>query len=49
MRCEAIQKSKLSDGKAWLELGSLLVKAKEYAEAERIFRAGQRMRLRMRC
>ena len=40
VRCEAIQKSKLSDGKAWLELGSLLVKAKEYAEAERIFRAG---------
>lgn len=39
-RCDAIKKSKLTNGQAWLELGSIMVKAREYAEAERIFRAG---------
>ena len=38
-RCTAIKKQK-KNAQAWLELGSLLVKANEYAEAERVFRAG---------
>ena len=38
-RCDALKKSK-KNAKLWLELGSLLVKADEYAEAERVFRAG---------
>ena len=38
-RCAVLKKQK-KNGQAWLELGSLLVKANEYAEAERVFRAG---------
>jgi hypothetical protein len=40
-RCDAIRKSgKVAAPQVWLELGSLLVKAREYGEAERVFRAG---------
>lgn len=38
-RCDALKKSR-NNGQAWLELGSLLCKAKEYSEAEKVFRAG---------
>jgi len=38
-RCDALKKSP-KKAQIWLELGSLLVKAKEYSEAERVFRAG---------
>ena len=39
-RCDALKSQKLKNGQLWLELGSILVKANEYAEAERVFRAG---------
>jgi len=40
-RCEVLRTPRgQKDAQPWLELGSLLVKAKEYSEAERVFRAG---------
>lgn len=39
-RCDALRKAKFNKPQLWLELGSLLVKANEYAEAELVFRAG---------
>ena len=41
LRCEVLRTPRgQKDAQPWLELGSLLVKAKEYSEAERVFRAG---------
>jgi len=39
-RCEALKKFKFKKAQLWLELGSLLCKANEHAEAERVFRVG---------
>lgn len=40
-RCDALRETReQKKPQLWLELGSLLVKAKEYSEAERVFRAG---------
>ena len=38
-RCDALKKQKKNAG-MWMQLGSLLVKANEYAEAQKVFRAG---------
>lgn len=38
-RCDVLKRAP-KNAQAWLELGSLLCKAKEYSEAEKVFRAG---------